>query len=73
MKIRQQSLNAVVTLALLSIVSLPPKAAARATFFARAQDQQPGPAATLERGYRTGYSDGYQAGSRDGAEGAARD
>ncbi|MER3428230.1 MAG: hypothetical protein C4334_09030 [Pyrinomonas sp.] len=29
--------------------------------------------ATLERGYRTGYSDGYQAGVRDRNNGAARD
>ncbi len=36
----------------------------------RAAVQQPN---TLERGYRTGYSDGYQAGWRDQLERAARD
>jgi hypothetical protein len=71
MKIRQQSLTVAIMLVLLSF--FPPMAAAHSAFFVRAQDQQPGLAATLERGYRTGYSDGYQAGYRDVADGAARD
>jgi hypothetical protein len=36
------------------------------------QDQQTS-AATVERGYRTGYSDGYQAGFRDVLDGAPKD
>jgi hypothetical protein len=35
--------------------------------------QQPTATATLERAYRTGYSDGYQAGYKDVADGAERE
>ena len=38
-----------------------------------AQSTAPQQRATLERGYRTGYSDGYQAGLRDRNSGAPRD
>ncbi|MEJ7710720.1 MAG: hypothetical protein WKF84_12840 [Pyrinomonadaceae bacterium] len=37
------------------------------------QDQQPKATETLERGYRTGYSDGYQSGYSDSTDASSRD
>lgn len=61
-----------ILLLIFAFVAAPLTDAANAAPHLISSDQQQGSAATLERGYRTGYSDGYQTGYGDASASAAR-